>query len=564
LFYYFLAVRKYTMPFESKSQQKWMFANHPQMAKEWVKETDFSNLPEKKKKPAKKKTVKEAQGDKRLATIRAWAKENAPCTWKSAGEDIQRLAAKYRTERLKKEAATWKSVGEDIKRLIANGPAGKTAFFQGAGSALPHLVKGTLKSVGKPAPNRLTAMSLNPPRNTVPPVVPPAAAASSGQPAQKPLSLWESFQKGYRDHRQRVVSAHSPAPEVSNSQPFVKPKQISDANNAAFQRGEWTPDSYTVSGRFGMTPQTAGNKPLPEETVRSVYDTAQELFPVKGNAAGKFVRQARPVAVESTEKGFAKGVNGVYFPRESKVEIALGKPGVFGHERGHTVQAPESSDLLGQRGGYFKWHNAADKKGSPLATLGFEDEANDISYKIFRRLFEKNPSEANRRAATDAFWRALTSAEYKYLPEAMKEIGGKFVGKQNRRDLAELLGDKFHQLLTNTNTSGFDRSLPAWAQWYRTGVSPVSSFAYLTARNINKGLLKSRAESPWQIAKENPGKIVKMTPSALWQAAKENPGIAGLAAAEISSPVTVPAAGYSAYRLSDYLLSDIWPIEGQD
>lgn len=38
------------MPFESKSQQRWMFANHPKMAERWAKETpDIKSLPEKKK-----------------------------------------------------------------------------------------------------------------------------------------------------------------------------------------------------------------------------------------------------------------------------------------------------------------------------------------------------------------------------------------------------------------------------------------------------------------------------------------------------------------------------------
>jgi hypothetical protein len=35
------------MPFLSDSQRKWMFANHPKMAKEWAKHTpDIKALPE--------------------------------------------------------------------------------------------------------------------------------------------------------------------------------------------------------------------------------------------------------------------------------------------------------------------------------------------------------------------------------------------------------------------------------------------------------------------------------------------------------------------------------------
>lgn len=56
------------MPFSSKAQQRWMFANHPKMAKEWASHTDFSKLPERKKKKKlqlggtmKKKNLEKAQ-----------------------------------------------------------------------------------------------------------------------------------------------------------------------------------------------------------------------------------------------------------------------------------------------------------------------------------------------------------------------------------------------------------------------------------------------------------------------------------------------------------------------
>ncbi len=48
------------MPFKSKAQQKWMFANKPDMAKEWATETpDIKKLPKKvKKKKSKAKPKK--------------------------------------------------------------------------------------------------------------------------------------------------------------------------------------------------------------------------------------------------------------------------------------------------------------------------------------------------------------------------------------------------------------------------------------------------------------------------------------------------------------------------
>lgn len=34
------------MPFQSKAQERWMWANHPDMAKRWAKETPKGSLPE--------------------------------------------------------------------------------------------------------------------------------------------------------------------------------------------------------------------------------------------------------------------------------------------------------------------------------------------------------------------------------------------------------------------------------------------------------------------------------------------------------------------------------------
>jgi len=46
------------MPFKSISQQKWMYANKPKMAKRWAKETDFSKIPKKVGEYFKKKKKK--------------------------------------------------------------------------------------------------------------------------------------------------------------------------------------------------------------------------------------------------------------------------------------------------------------------------------------------------------------------------------------------------------------------------------------------------------------------------------------------------------------------------
>lgn len=48
------------MPFKSKAQQRWMFATHPDMAKEWAHETDFKKIPERVKKKKRAEGRKEA------------------------------------------------------------------------------------------------------------------------------------------------------------------------------------------------------------------------------------------------------------------------------------------------------------------------------------------------------------------------------------------------------------------------------------------------------------------------------------------------------------------------
>jgi len=41
------------MPFKSEAQEKWMYATHPEMARQWQKETPKGKLPKKVKKEKK-------------------------------------------------------------------------------------------------------------------------------------------------------------------------------------------------------------------------------------------------------------------------------------------------------------------------------------------------------------------------------------------------------------------------------------------------------------------------------------------------------------------------------
>lgn len=58
------------MPFKSKSQQRWMYANKPDMAKKWSDHTpDHKSLPEKSKKKKKEKKADVSELGKQAAAL---------------------------------------------------------------------------------------------------------------------------------------------------------------------------------------------------------------------------------------------------------------------------------------------------------------------------------------------------------------------------------------------------------------------------------------------------------------------------------------------------------------
>jgi hypothetical protein len=68
------------MPFKSKSQQRWMYANEPEMAKKWSEHTpDHSDLPEKAKKKEKRmKTTEKIAAAAALAKVREKCADQKP------------------------------------------------------------------------------------------------------------------------------------------------------------------------------------------------------------------------------------------------------------------------------------------------------------------------------------------------------------------------------------------------------------------------------------------------------------------------------------------------------
>jgi len=85
-----VGIEEVKMPFKSKAQMRWMFANHPEMAKRWAEHTpDIKNLPERssssatntdkdkeEKKGSKEKKEKEASSIYENILVQHEAKKN--------------------------------------------------------------------------------------------------------------------------------------------------------------------------------------------------------------------------------------------------------------------------------------------------------------------------------------------------------------------------------------------------------------------------------------------------------------------------------------------------------
>tara|TARA_R110002020_G_scaffold276042_2_gene491232 strand:- start:359 stop:1624 length:1266 start_codon:yes stop_codon:yes gene_type:complete len=108
------------MPFNSKAQQRWMYANEPEMAKKWSKHTpDHKSLPEKVKKKRKKKA------EDALAT--AWEAIKAPVA--AASDAIATKEKLRRKEEEQLQRAVNRHTRERMARRIAAGRVPKMGAY---------------------------------------------------------------------------------------------------------------------------------------------------------------------------------------------------------------------------------------------------------------------------------------------------------------------------------------------------------------------------------------------------------------------------------------------------
>lgn len=108
------------MPFKSKAQQKWMYANEPDMAERWSDHTpDHKSLPEKVKKKRKKKA-----GD---AIATAWEAIKAPVA--AASDAFNTREKKRRKEEEQLQRAVDRNTRERMARRIAAGRVPKMGAY---------------------------------------------------------------------------------------------------------------------------------------------------------------------------------------------------------------------------------------------------------------------------------------------------------------------------------------------------------------------------------------------------------------------------------------------------
>jgi hypothetical protein len=560
------------MPFQSKAQQHWMFANHPEMAKEWATNTNFAALPD------KKDTAACEESNQAIIRLRDKLKQQREA--RESNQAILRLRDKLRQQREIKEA---NQAAVNFRDIIKHGmfklrlkqamfklrlkqvmikvrderkrrKAAKEAAFQALAKAAPNLLRSSQKSLASYF-SKQPVKSLS---QTTPPI-----GNSLGQPAKppaiNPTEFWAAFKKGYQDHVQQVKNVQNAKPVTGGQhQSFNQPNHISRANTKAFQNGDWTSDSYRVVGPF----ETAGNQPLPDETMQGLYNAAHTLFPTQGRRAGEYIRQARPAAITADE---TLRNHGEFNPITSELKIKLNQPTVAAHELGHSVQAPASQKQMKRLGGRFDPNNPAE--GSPLATLNYENEANDIGYQILKQAKKTNVEGITKADVQDMLNKAKHGADRRYLPEAMTELDD--LWKNDKNGFAELFGGKVRQLFTNTNAAGFERALSRLSQWANTLAAPRNATKHLIERDLaaqlrSKGSLNASDENFSSLFWSDPKGTLLALPEVVRRIRAKYPTITKLNDLETAGlGAATSAAAYGSYQLGKQLGNYILPNQQQ-
>lgn len=143
------------MPFKSKSQQRWMFATHPQMARRWAAHTsDIKSLPEHVDDPEPEK-----KGSLRMSALTAFAKQAADAAY------AEKLAAdsKITPELVNHLAATTKLSVRQFCKYAYDDPAGYTVFLKLAASLMNPPAKGEKRAVGPVTPGQVLQGAANNP-----------------------------------------------------------------------------------------------------------------------------------------------------------------------------------------------------------------------------------------------------------------------------------------------------------------------------------------------------------------------------------------------------------------
>jgi hypothetical protein len=342
-----------------------------------------------------------------------------------------------------------------------------------------------LKSVAKAAPGLLrnaqkgfTTYFSKPPKAPSQPK--PPIGTALGQPAEpEQLGYWGSLKKGWQDHVQRVKDVQdAPPTTATHFKPIsAPPPQVAPTDFSAFQKGNWTPQSYAVA---------SGNNPLPEKTVKGIYNTAQSLYPTQGAQADAHLRQMRPATIKADAKSLPENAAGHYDPNDNLIILGEKKtPTVLAHELGHATQSESAYRLLNARGGYFNPDFPQLNEGA-LATAAFENEADDIGYQLLKIAKKMRVPGVTAKDVQAAWWNALTRTDEVYLPDALERLWKTLW--HDPKEVAKLLGEKANQIVTNTHSSGFPRNTGRGSQLARAVTAIPTAVKGATKNGIRQGV----------------------------------------------------------------------------
>jgi hypothetical protein len=402
------------MPFKSKAQQRFMYANYPEMAKEWSKETDFSKLPErlKKKKKAEKKVSSYDPSVKNLVNVMMMG---IP-TMKDAG------------------------------------------MIDGAFRAASPLMKGAYKFV-KPAISNMTSTFS---------ALLPKPPTPFGWFSRTKGSI-DNFRFGWNRAKDLGYEVDKAIPVVNNVTKYKYPVPNQVHQPKYFQKGRWQESQYNVA------PDYQG-EPISKDTVKAFHRATEKIMPntvpQMNDQTGDVYSLAgwrQPAAVSLSNVPMSRNAAGWFDSSTGQIMVASGGAKTLGHEYGHTI-TQNGLDLL--RHGYVPRTGT-----NAMGTLQYERLADEMGYQIAKRARQIDPAAVSQKMVKDNLNNVFKDgADSLYLPDAMKEYGQAFWRSPSM--WAMDAGEDLYNLLSNRLVTGVRRESPRFRHVINALLLPSRNLNY--------------------------------------------------------------------------------------